>query len=447
MGDFNAVVDPALDRRNVDRTSRTPEGKLLRELILRQFYDTYRTLHPTTPGYTYNDESRLDMVWVSEGLEPYLRDVSIKPIEGNIVSDHKAVMATFDTRTLADPTPQHILDRSYSHVLKVNLRDVKSKHWEKYGEKLDRDLISHRNLTNEEVQRLLRPPEEGKDAPILEAEHLDLVWDILSKSIMDVALETLPRKRMGPKTEAYQANVQQYLRSRDLGRMLQLSYNYFTGPGNHSEERKQAARRDIEGHTDSFCQQRPDLAGTTPAIPTTNDVDEWIQWRTIIKRLWRQTRRDIQEERKRTRLADIAEAVAARDETFSTSTRETIRSILDNHKARATIDRVQRSAHGSTEVTDKPDEIREGVREYFAEWHGPRTSHSIPEGSQWEEEYRPKHEINVDWYSHLMDVPSIGDIAQAIQDAPAGKAEGASQVSKELLQHMGPGALGLFGAI
>jgi exonuclease III len=58
LGDWNATMNPSLDRNN--HTSTRPENALLRHLIGKGFTDPYRTQNAGAQQFTWNNQSRID---------------------------------------------------------------------------------------------------------------------------------------------------------------------------------------------------------------------------------------------------------------------------------------------------------------------------------------------------------------------------------------------------
>ena len=99
-GDFNTVVDP-----NIDRTGCNPKSPwaynwphtLATLTSDMDIIDIWRMRHPTERSYTWSRAggqvaSRLDMIWISSSLVPFVREVSILPY---FRSDHSYVYLSF----------------------------------------------------------------------------------------------------------------------------------------------------------------------------------------------------------------------------------------------------------------------------------------------------------------------------------------------------------------
>lgn len=99
-GDFNCVLDPALDRRSAADVSRdTSVGTLSTLLRTCGLTDAFRFLNPIATEYTWtsptgSSSSRLDRVYCSRGFRGCLVDASHEPFA---LSDHMMVVAAFDS--------------------------------------------------------------------------------------------------------------------------------------------------------------------------------------------------------------------------------------------------------------------------------------------------------------------------------------------------------------
>jgi len=446
-GDFNGVVNPALDRSNESKQNTNTENELLGQLVgFNQFTDSFRKLYPEARAYSHNETSRLDMIWLSQGLTGVLTGAGMMSLEGIIRTDHKIVFADLCVRTLVSPTPIHILEQYYATEYKIKVDDASDEQWELFSVRLDEVLEA--KMTSGSAGNYYRDTDTSTptETPILEEDMIDTAWDNLATAIMDVALKVLPRKRVGPQSLAYRANAQNYHQGRSLGELLRLSYFWFVDPNcptQGKERRQMAAHETICKVWVRVHQDNPTTAITTPPVLEA-DRTEWEQWRDTVQTEWHEQQRAKREVKKKQKDKEIAEAVEKRDLRFSTNTKSTIQSILEINRSSATLDRVQITVDDRIAITDHPSHILDHVKTYFEAWHGPRQSEDIPEGSLWEEIYRPADDVDAEWYAHLLDIPSNVEIERAVKSAPSNKAAGASKVTKELLEHMGKKAMRLF---
>ncbi len=95
-GDFNAVVNPALDKSQSDTTAN-PSSKLLNKFITElNLIDLWRIQNTKSKDFTFFSNrhktfSRIDYIFLSPSLIPSNSSISILPI---VLSDHSAVLCS-----------------------------------------------------------------------------------------------------------------------------------------------------------------------------------------------------------------------------------------------------------------------------------------------------------------------------------------------------------------
>jgi exonuclease III len=103
-GDWNATINPSLDRSSEARTSILPESDVL-DSILNQFslIDSYREINPLIPGYTFRScsnqhEARLDMFFHSAMIHSSIIKCSILDYNQSLTNslDHKGVQYIYN---------------------------------------------------------------------------------------------------------------------------------------------------------------------------------------------------------------------------------------------------------------------------------------------------------------------------------------------------------------
>lgn len=88
MGDFNAVLDPKLDRLRCT----SPVKSFQEFLEFTDTIDVWRRLNPARRCYTYGGTSRIDYILISDSLSDHIERVTIEP---QFFSDHRIVAAKF----------------------------------------------------------------------------------------------------------------------------------------------------------------------------------------------------------------------------------------------------------------------------------------------------------------------------------------------------------------
>jgi len=93
LGDFNHITNNILDRQHLQAANfkRLPIFNWMKK---QNFSDTYREMHPTSQEFTWSNgevATRIDYIWLSEGLALGLQKAEIEDAEGITESDHKIV--------------------------------------------------------------------------------------------------------------------------------------------------------------------------------------------------------------------------------------------------------------------------------------------------------------------------------------------------------------------
>lgn len=102
-GDFNAVINPAMDRSNSSGNTKPTHSTEIITQYMEDYglSDSWRMKNPTHREYTYTSphyhtSSRLDFFLISNSLSQYIAENTIHPI---IISDHAPVSLTISTQT------------------------------------------------------------------------------------------------------------------------------------------------------------------------------------------------------------------------------------------------------------------------------------------------------------------------------------------------------------
>jgi hypothetical protein len=112
-----------------------------------------------------------------------------------------------------------------------------------------------------------------------------------------------------------------------------------------------------------------------------------------------------------------------------------IDSILERPKWKIVIDRVFDYSNNQTQLVTDPDAIKNLTNKHFQQCAG-STNHEVPIPEQWRTQYQPQSHIDANIYNNLMDLPTLEEWTEVIQQLPIGKATGVSQISNEMLQHL-----------
>ncbi len=105
-GDFNAVVNPALDKSQSDTTAN-PSSKLLKFITELNLIDLWRIQNTKSKDFTFflidKTFSRIDYIFLSPSLISSNSSISILPI---LLSDHSAVLCSVPLSDVKAKSPR-----------------------------------------------------------------------------------------------------------------------------------------------------------------------------------------------------------------------------------------------------------------------------------------------------------------------------------------------------
>src|SRR5215216_2275358 len=138
------------------------------------------------------------------------------------------------------------------------------------------------------------------------------------------------------------------------------------------------------------------------------------------------------------KVSAIKQLVDKRCDDLLNNTSAMIDSILNRKKNTIVLDRllINDPTTGSKRFTVDPDEIKESTRHHFQNFAIPDTpSQSMP--SRWINQYLPKDYINSNCYDNLLQPPTIDEWLGILRHPPKDKAAGPSEITNEMLTHLG----------
>ncbi|CAJ0900770.1 1420_t:CDS:2 [Entrophospora sp. SA101] len=98
------------------------------------------------------------------------------------------------------------------------------------------------------------------------------------------------------------------------------------------------------------------------------------------------------------------------------------------------LDRILNNKNGTQELLLDPEKIKREVITHFQNITGDKHKNiDLPE--RWEAQYKPKTEINKNWYDNIMKEPSFEEWKMIIKQLPNDKACGPSQINNEMIKH------------
>ena len=153
MGDFNHTVSNVLDRQHA-QTENFKRLPIFNWMKKQDFSDTYRDMHPTSQKFTWSNEdaaTRIDYIWVSDGLASGLQKAEIEEVKEITESDHKIVTAEIWIKHLtAKNSEAEVRRRRQSKTIYLYDQATKE-NWESYAQELRKRLETKETL--KDIQR------------------------------------------------------------------------------------------------------------------------------------------------------------------------------------------------------------------------------------------------------------------------------------------------------
>ena len=189
MGDFNAILNEELDRSSPRKSKSFKPDPLHTWLQKQSFTDTYRALYPFGKKCTWSNTStstRIDQIWVSEGLTHGLLEAGIMDMSMTTESDYDIITMCLNLSHLTTNSGTAVVKRKAVKRTVFLYEEAKEEDWEQYRVELDRILKNKKALGLCEKQIIHEN----------EQDHLDEIWGIIERAIIEAANKSLPKKKV-----------------------------------------------------------------------------------------------------------------------------------------------------------------------------------------------------------------------------------------------------------
>jgi hypothetical protein len=144
-------------------------------------------MHPKQQLYTYNDKSRLDMIWACPCLTPYVLSCGTCPLVAPNSSDHLLVFSSFELSTLnKGPTHLKPTPSKMDKTQRILFAKATDNNWLDFHSQVEKFLPQFHDLAALGLSPLFDA--QSHDASLhnddLLALDLDAVWTALSDTIL-----------------------------------------------------------------------------------------------------------------------------------------------------------------------------------------------------------------------------------------------------------------------
>ncbi|KAG0242324.1 hypothetical protein BG011_003350, partial [Mortierella polycephala] len=190
-------MDPHIDRHG-HRQQRTPETDLLKWIQARELYDSFRCQHPIAREYTFEDKSRLDMIFTSSRLATRLLKIGHVDMTNIAPSDHRLVLTSLTLQGNSHLTRQQTQVHSRQAGFRFSWRETTSEHWTEFSEMVTTAVELHKERLAEQGLLTHEGMDQDRDRKVeLRQVKLEAGWRIFSSLVMDSARATIPGKKVG----------------------------------------------------------------------------------------------------------------------------------------------------------------------------------------------------------------------------------------------------------
>ncbi|KAG0337934.1 hypothetical protein BG005_003910, partial [Podila minutissima] len=443
--DFNGAMDPRVDR-SPQRGGAKPETELLQWLQTQALYDAYRSIHPTARGYSFRTTSRIDMVFVSQTLAHRFIQCTHDSLEGIADSDHQMVNVSLTLHG-----SQHLTRHNHQRYARPTgfrflFREAEADDFNEFS----KNLTLHLEKDKEQLEAIgIRPLDEKEteaeaekiDVDRLRRIDLERGWTLYSKAVMKAAKATIPGKKVGRSgvKPAAELSVHHLIRalSRIKSKLKRFKDGDLTTIDMYIDLDAQWTRYSEQAQ--EFSQNTEQEVEVLPVIPDkdTARIEDWIEAHKMVSERWMRALHLLQAAKEFHTQNRIREAIENRCAQLQTATSKMIDKVLGRSQGKVVIDRVQVEVNGAIVNALEPNSIKDHVRAWFKEWHGPRPSQPLEPGSRWEKQYQPIETIQDNWYAGLMVAPTLSEFKTVVNESPKHKASGSSGVSNDLFQRQG----------
>jgi len=131
--------------------------------------------------------TRIDYIWISEGLASGLQKADIEDIEEISESDHKIVTAEIWIRhMIAKSSKAEVKRKTQSRTIYLYDK-AKEENWERYAQELQKRL---------EIKETLRNIRRGEQEEKEKIQKINKIWDVIEEAIITAANKHIPKKKV-----------------------------------------------------------------------------------------------------------------------------------------------------------------------------------------------------------------------------------------------------------
>lgn len=444
MGDFNAVSNPRVDRRNEMHTnsftpSEEPEISFFRTLTDWELIDLHYLWEPDNTSHTWKNKrssSRIDYIWGSKEIAHNL----LKCRNDNIVeitnSDHTLITIHLPRNLLFRSPPKHDKHSKVKYEKTINIDKTTTAQWDKFSQKVDKKLMA--KLIEDKVLNTQLNTDNGREiSHIIQNTWEDFESILIAAAFNHLYNEKKTTRGVRHNKKSRQNRIENHILQtyRKTLKIIQ-TWTHIT-----SSDILPSKLRSIW----STLNQASKIIG--PFLPETTNRQQFQdviisgnnhQLLEHIKKALPALKEACYREEKRRIDKEIREAIQNRCSNLKTNQSKIVRTLTNNFREKIVIDRIRAmDKEGREYIAIDQDEIHHQTELYYQSAFRKRNNNFDILDQKWKEQYDPKANIDEAWYKELDSEISPQELNEILQDLPNNKAAGPSKIKYEMLKHLG----------
>lgn len=435
MGDFNATVNPKIDRynKNISSNNRSnkPESSILRFLDNNKFIDTFRIYkeaikntelqNNTELNFTWENgsgeiKSRIDYIWISDNLADQLFYADIISAHLTSQSDHACVIIEIETNIFEKLKPM-LETTECSQRIEFNFKGTNEKKWKKFEQEIEKAIEQNKIKDND----------------------INKKWNFFRKTIIQIANEIIPKKKFLTfrKEEKSKTLHNHYITFRKVVAIRKI-FNW--GRQWYTNKKQRAVIEFKVSQKIEEIKKEYEIDIVKPSWKETNE--EFQIWLREVKRQHQLFHKIFETEIKEENYRGIQKRILARNKNFLDNKTKVIRSLLNRERPRIITDSIVRHVGTEVKMITNPTELKQEIQNTFTHWVTKERVEDPEHFLEWKEIYsNSESQIREEWYSTLIQEFTTEEISKIIRKSPNKKAPGPSTIANELWKHMGNNAI------
>ena len=415
-GDFNACYDSMIAQQKANRKIFWKE--CIFQTLKKNVMVDINLIYHDKPLNTWNrldKKSRIDYIWVTEDLIPDTIFASTNKVH-IFETDHSAVTIYFQIDDLFHMKQVAKKKKHNKNNFKVDYKKIDNQLWEKYAEKID---------------KLLEKEQDIIDNVEISINSINRIWNII-RDTFKKANNELPKMKGNPNKEVLPKTIVFYKRF-----LHKLSY-ILTNLTEKKIRRLNLTdydecRKFIEKHYETISEICFKFG-----IDIDGLLDKSIkEYKEIVKIAFKLVQVNFTEESKIYKEEKMKFYVQRRCDDLQDNKKRFLDSTLNRKRSKIVLEKIVIEKNSVKHLISNEELIEKELIEHFKSFAGKKLNSEEGLKGRWFRQYSPKQDIKESWYNEVIQPISESEWDYTIRQLANDKAPGISQISNEMLKHMG----------